>query len=98
MTDTPTPAPGDAVEATSDEQALAAFGLPIEHLFMIDPMDLTSDDLLLLVTHYRNQRFNHLKAMNEKPARVEKNRNPKLDKEASKAEADAILKKLFGDE
>lgn len=66
------------------------FGLPIDHLFTVDPLDITSDDLLLLVTHYRTTRFNHLKAM-EKPKAVQKNRNPKLDAEASKAELDRLM-------
>jgi len=97
MTDE-THAPGDMVEGTEAELAEAQFGLPIEHLFTIDPLDLESKDLLLLVTHYRNQRFNHIKAMETKPKAVEKNRNPKLDAEASKKEVEAIFNRLFGDD
>lgn len=80
MTDTP----------ITPEEAQAQFGLPIEHLFVIDPLEITSDDLLLLVTHYRGTRFQHLKAM-EKPKAVQKNRNPKLDAEATKKEIENLL-------
>ncbi len=69
------------------------FGLPIDHLLTIDPLDLTTDNLILLITHYRHARFNHLKAM-EKPKAVEKNRNPKLDAEASKREIGNMLSEM----
>ncbi len=69
------------------------FGLPIDHLFTVDPLDITSSDLLLLVTHYRSTRFQHLKAM-EKPKAVQKNRNEKLDAEASAKEIGNVLSDL----
>lgn len=78
---------------TDEQLATAQFGLPIEHLFIVDPLDITSDDLLLIVTHFRNTRFQHLKAM-EKPKAVQKNRNPKLDAEATKKELDSLMSDL----
>ena len=83
---------------TEEETKIAQFGLPIEHLFMVDPLDIGTDDLLLLVNHYRNQRFNFIKAQNERPARVEKTRDPKLDKEASEKEIKNIMAALFDDD
>jgi len=93
MTDAPiTPEQAEAIEAHK-----AQFGLPIDHLFLVDPLDITSDDLLLLVSHYRNTRFNHLKAM-EKPKAVEKNRNPKLDAEATQKEINNLMADLGFDD
>lgn len=83
-------------EPTEEEVAIAQLGLPIEHLMMVDPLDITSDDLLLLVSHYRNQRLVHMKAM-ERPKAVQKNRNEKLDAEKSRAEIDSIFNNLFGE-
>lgn len=86
----------EAVEPTEEEIAIAQLGLPIEHLMVVDPLDITSDDLLLLVSHYRNQRLVHMKAM-EKPKAVQKNRNAKLDAEATQKEIGAIFDSLFGE-
>lgn len=80
-------------DIASDEPQPSQFGLPIDHLFMVDPLDISTEDLLLLVSHYRTARFNHLKAM-EKPKAVEKNRNPKLNAEDSKKEINNLLKDL----
>jgi len=69
----------------------------IDHLLMIDPLDLTSDDLLLIVQHYRANRINFIK-LDQKPKTVEKSRGPKLDPEATKKEAHKILAMLMGEE
>lgn len=87
----------EPTEPTELDHAQAQLGLPVEHLFMVDPLDLTADDLLVLVAHYRNTRLNYIKAA-EKPKTVQKNRNPKLDAEASRKEITNILESLFGDD
>lgn len=71
-------------------------GLPVDHLFMLDPLQLTSSDLSLLANHYRTKRLNFLKAEETKPKTVEKNRNPKLDAEKTKESIDNILAGLIG--
>lgn len=73
-------------------------GLPIEHLFQVDPLDLTQEDLLLLSQHYRNQRMNFQKKEMEKPKTVTNYRTtgPKLDAEASQAKIDEILAMMVG--
>lgn len=67
----------------------------IDHLLMVDPLDLTSDDLLLIIQHYRANRLNFLK-MEERPKSVEKSRGPKLTPEQTAAEAHRILQGLIG--
>ena len=83
----------DAPEITPEEAA-AAFGLPIEHLFTIDPLDITADDLLLLIAHYRGTRLQYNK-LAEKPKAVEKSRGPKLTPEETKAEAQKVLDQMM---
>ena len=93
MTSTPiTPEEAEAIEAHK-----AQFGLPIDHLMTVDPLDITEPDLLLIITHFRHSRFNHLKAM-EKPKAVEKNRNPKLDAEATQKEINNLMADLGFDD
>lgn len=71
------------------------YGLPIESLFHVDPLDLTSSDLSLLAQHYRNKRLMFQK-MEEKPKSVERTRGPKLDADASKEHINNILLSLVG--
>lgn len=67
----------------------------IDHLLMVDPLDLTGDDLLLIVQHYRANRLNFLK-MEERPKSVERSRGPKLSAEDTAKAAHAILAGLIG--
>lgn len=70
--------------------------LPVDHLFTVDPLRLTSSDLSLIANHYRSKRLNFLKAETTKPKTVERSRNPKLDAEATKKRVDDILGSLVG--
>ena len=81
-------------EPSEDDFHAAQYGLPIEHLFMVDPLDLTTEDLLLIVGHYRAARLNHLKAM-ERPKSVAKSRNPKLDADQTRKEVSAIMQAIL---
>lgn len=87
--------PTDEQSEPPEGQLPPEFGLPIESLFHIDPLDLTSSDLSLLAQHYRNKRMMFQK-MEEKPKSVERSRGPKLDPEASKAQINSILLSLVG--
>lgn len=82
----------DIPEELPDPLAVA---LPIEHLFSIDPLQITAEDQLLLVQHYRRTRLDFLK-LEEKPKAVQKNRNPKLTAEESAIEASKMLEEMFG--
>lgn len=70
--------------------------LPVDHLFSVDPLRLTSSDLSLIANHYRSKRLNFLKAETTKPKTVERSRNPKLDATATAKRVDDILAGLIG--
>ena len=89
------PDPNPETELTHGDQLPPEFILPIEGLFSVDPLDLTLEDLTLLVSHYRNQRLMFEK-LQEKPKKIESNFRGKLDAEASKERINSILRGLIG--
>ena len=81
----------------TDEPNYIALSPDIEHLFLVDPMEITPDDILLLVNHYRATRFNFMK-LQDKPRTVEKSRGPALDEAKSKEAVNSILAALMSDD
>lgn len=78
------------------EQPVEQYVVPtIDHLYVVDPLNLTADDCLLIVQHHRVARVNFMK-LAEKPKTVQKSRGPKLDEEATRKAADEILNSMFG--
>lgn len=78
-----------------EEFAETGLELPINHLFTIDPLEVTVEDADLLIMHYRAKRLQFIK-LEDKPKTVEKTRGPKLDAESSKSEIANVLGRMIG--
>ena len=90
--------PNQPSHGLSIPEAFSAAGVefPIQHLFTIDPLDLTSEDTLMLVHHYRTKRLDFIKVESERPTTAEKTRGPKLTPEETKSQLDAMLSRMIG--
>lgn len=69
--------------------------LPIDYLFMIDPLDLTEEDLTSLARYYRAERLDFLKR-EEKPKQARTSRGPTASPEKTAKAFDDILGRMVG--
>lgn len=72
------------------------FQLPVDHLFQMDPQDLTLENYLALVQYFRNERLIFSKTEN-KPKAVRKSREAAIAGEEVKVNTDSIMSSFFSD-